>query len=81
MHIAAEERGSMAESPANDAPQDRFADPWEVLERLLHDDDFPRGDVERIELHFQGSGEVTWRAWEPRQDEPIGGYLPAAPSH
>lgn len=59
--------------------EDRYRSPADALEQVVSSDDFPEGNVDRLELNFQASGEVTWRCWESRAEEPIGGYL-APPS-
>jgi len=43
-----------------------------VIEQLP---ELPNGPVERLEITTLASGEATYRVWEPRADEPIGGYL------
>lgn len=60
-----------------DATQDRYVTFETALSRLMELDDFPQGVVEHVELHCLQSGEVTWRVWEPKADEPQGGILPA----
>lgn len=57
---------------------DRHASVLKALQKLREQEDFPETGVERLEVYFHASGEVTWRAWEPRADEPVGGYI--APS-
>lgn len=57
---------------------DRYRDMRDVFERVISDDDFPTGEVERLELVCHASGDVTWRVWTPRAEEPIGGYLEPA---
>jgi cellulase/cellobiase CelA1 len=56
---------------------DRYPDPLSVIERVVHEDDFPSGDVERIEITMVASGEATWRVWAARAEEPVGGVIAA----
>jgi hypothetical protein len=55
---------------------DRHRSAAKVLHEIQRHEDFPKGPVERIEIHILASGEVTWRVWEPRAEEPVGGLLP-----
>jgi len=54
---------------------DRFADVGHALTEIQEQPEFPLGAVERLEVHFQQSGEVTWRAWHPHLEDPVGGYI------
>lgn len=56
-------------------PGDRFPSARKALHALQQHDDFPKGPVERIEINLVASGEATYRIWEPRADEPVGGLL------
>lgn len=55
---------------------DRYPDPRELVTRIVDEDDFPDGSVERIEITCLASGEATWRVWPARAEDPIGGYFP-----
>lgn len=57
--------------------ENRYRHPAELLEEIVNADDFPRGEVSRLEVHCQASGEATWRVWEPGADEARAGYIPA----
>jgi hypothetical protein len=60
--------------------EDRFRPLPDALEDLLQAEDFPHGQVERFELYFHASGEVSWRVWTPRAEYPDGGILVAPDS-
>ena len=64
-----------------DTDKDLYRTPEQALRAVIREEDFPSDPVDRIEVHFLASGELTWRAWPARADEPIGGYLaPPAPT-
>ncbi|HYJ00563.1 MAG TPA: hypothetical protein VEX36_12910, partial [Thermoleophilaceae bacterium] len=52
-----------------------------VISRVLDEDSFPDGDVERVEITCLPNGEATYRVWPARADEPIEGFYnnPDAP--
>jgi hypothetical protein len=60
-----------------DADQDRYPTLTEVLSRILDDSDLVALSVERVEVSLHASGEATYRVWEPRAEEPLGGYYAA----
>lgn len=60
-----------------DTDQARYADIVDVIERLVTDDAFPVRSIDRLTIHFHGSGEVTWRARPAGEDAELGGYLGA----
>jgi len=62
-----------------DAASDRFPAFADVLDRIQREPDFPHDGVERIEINCMPSGQATWRAWRPRDDEPVGGVLDPPP--
>lgn len=57
---------------------DRYPTFNQALRRIQTETEIPDGPVERLELHCHASGEVTYRVWGPRAEEPEGGYLPPA---
>lgn len=59
-----------------DATADRYRDATEVIREVVSSEDFPEGDVERIEISLLASGEATYRVWPARAEDPVGGYLP-----
>jgi hypothetical protein len=59
---------------AVDPDQDRYPSFADVLSRLLDDGPLLDRQVERVEIHLYASGEATYRVWEPRSEEPEGGY-------
>jgi hypothetical protein len=59
---------------AIDFSKDRFPDLDTVLARIMHDEEFPQGAVQRVEITCLASHEATWRAWPPKSDEPVGGF-------
>lgn len=63
-------------TPADtEQPGDNYPDLMETLHLLPEQEDFPTGQVERVEVYLRASGDATWRVWTPRADEPIGGYI------
>lgn len=54
---------------------DRFIEPRDALERVMHEDDFPNVPFELLEIRCTAAGEVNWRITEARSDEPYGGYI------
>ena len=61
-----------------DPNEDRYPELDQVLSQARQHDDWPEGPVERIEITCLASGEATWRVWEPRAEDPLGGYIPAS---
>jgi len=57
--------------------EDRYLDAATALQKIVAADDFPQGQVERIEVTMLASGECTWRVWPARAEEPVGGYIAA----
>ena len=55
------------------ASEDRYPDIRSVVQEVLNAEDFPEGDVDRIEINCLGTGQATWRVWAARADEPVGG--------
>jgi len=53
---------------------DRYPTLRKVLHAVANDPQTPEGQVERVEITALASGEATYRVWEPRAEEPIGGY-------
>lgn len=59
-----------------DSDIDRYRDITKVINEVLNEEDFPRGDIERLEITCLANGEATWRVWAARADDPVGGtYL------
>lgn len=54
---------------------DRYPTLDQVISAIQSWEDFPTGQVERIEVFLHASGEATWRVWTPRAEEPLGGYV------
>lgn len=60
-----------------DPNQDRYPDIMDVIRFALKSEDFPEGDIERLEITLLANGEGTFRCWAARSEEPVGGvYLP-----
>ena len=59
-----------------DTDADRYPDIRKVCRKVFEDPDYPEGDVERIEVYCQASGEASYRVWAARSVEPVVGYLP-----
>jgi hypothetical protein len=58
-----------------DATRDRYPDFAGVLRAVLRHSEVGHRPVERVEVWAHASGEATYRLWEPKADEPSGGYL------
>lgn len=58
-----------------DPNEDRYPDFTRALRRIIQEAEIPDGPIERLEVRTLASGEVTYRVWFPRDDEPLGGYL------
>jgi hypothetical protein len=54
---------------------DRYPDLHNVIDAVVHQDDFPQEQVDRIEIRLHASGVATWRAWLSREEEPVGGMI------
>jgi hypothetical protein len=65
-----------AQTPFN-PDEDRFQSLSDAISSAREHEDFPTGQVEKFEIVCHASGEVTWRVWAPRAEEPLGGYVPA----
>lgn len=63
------------QDPTFDHNQDRHPTFDQVMQRISHEADLPTGPVERLEVNCLASGELTYRWWTPRAEEPEGGYL------
>lgn len=61
-----------------DTDQDHYPDLTAVFQKVLAEDDFPEGAIERIEVTGLASGEATWRVWPARSEEHVGGYYPTS---
>jgi hypothetical protein len=59
---------------ATNTDEDRYPSIRKVVHKVLDEDDFPEGAVERLEVTCLASGEATWRVWRPREDDHLGGY-------
>lgn len=60
---------------AFDHNADRYPAISEVLKRVVVAEDFPNGDIERLEVTCLANGEATWRVWTARAEEPVGGVF------
>lgn len=58
--------------------EDRYPSAHRAIQAVINADDFPEGPVERIEVYCLASGEATWRVWEARAEEAVGGHLSEA---
>jgi hypothetical protein len=63
--------------PEADHNEDRFPTLTRVLQALPNQEDFPEGQVQRVQIELHASGDATYRVWEPRADEPASGYIAA----
>lgn len=57
---------------------DRYPTFSSAVQRILKEGNLPDGGIERLEVTCLASGEVAYRWWTPRADEPEGGYLEPA---
>ena len=57
-----------------DPDSDRYPDFGQVLAKLQDDENLPEGPIERLEIACHASGDATWRVWQPRAEEYIGGF-------
>jgi hypothetical protein len=48
------------------------------MRRILQEAEIEDVPIERLEVNFLASGEVTYRYWAPRAEEPEGGALGSA---
>lgn len=55
---------------------DRFPTLKEGLRRILGDDTVEDITIDRLDVRYQANGEVAFRYWEPRAEEPNVGFLP-----
>jgi hypothetical protein len=56
---------------------DNYPPITQVIRTALDHEDFPQGDVARLEINCLSNGQGTWRAWVPGADFPEGGvYSP-----
>ena len=63
------------EDPDFDHNEDRYPDLQGLLPKVFEEPDYPTGPVEKIEITGLASGHATYRVWEARAEEPIGGVL------
>lgn len=69
---------SNGESPRNiDTDSDRYPTLNEVLSSISTHIDDGNIVVERVEVTALANGECTYRYWEPRSEEPEGGFMPS----
>lgn len=53
---------------------DRYPDLRATIEKVLADEFMPSEPIERFEVTLLPSGEATYRVWQARAEEPVGGY-------
>lgn len=58
------------------ADADRYPSMEKVIAKVFEDPEYPKGDVDRIEVYAQASGEASYRVYPARSEEPVIGYLP-----
>jgi hypothetical protein len=56
-----------------DPEQDQYPDVKKIVRAVLAEEDFPEGDVDRLEITCLGNGMATWRVWAAKAEEPVGG--------
>lgn len=61
-----------------ESEESRYRDLRDVFERCINDDEFPEGQVTRLEIGLQASGEAVYTVWTTDLVEPVGGYLEAS---
>ena len=73
MHSSEHDPSVDSEGGEVDPTQSRYSD-WEtVIGSATQHEDWPDGEIIRIELNMLSNGQGTWRVWTPDSDEPIGG--------
>jgi hypothetical protein len=70
-------RDAKVEARDFDHNVDRYPTVAEALRKVINDPNFEGGVVERVDVRVQANGEVTYRYWEPRAEEPGVGFIPA----
>jgi hypothetical protein len=65
------------ENEGREAGEAHYRDLSDVFERVLGDDDFPEGQIERLEIRLLATGEATYNVWTPGAETPVGGYVAA----
>lgn len=75
--MSSSEVGAMPEGDQtpSDHNTDRYPNVEDVFALILEEEDLPPGPIERLEVTCLASGEATYRVWEPRAEEPTGGYF------
>jgi len=54
---------------------DRYPRALQGLRRVVEEANLPEGPIERLEVTFLANGDATYRVWEPRAEESVGGFL------
>lgn len=63
------------EQQAFDTDVDHYPEVKDALRRLLNEGEFEVAYVDRIHIFCQANGELAYRYWEPRADEPLVGII------
>jgi hypothetical protein len=66
----------VAKQQETDFNSDRYPDVYNVLRRILQNEPFPKGPIERLEVTTLANGEANWRVTPARAEVTEGGHLP-----
>ena len=72
--MADEQPQEVTEAPTEG---DRYPDLQHVVAIALEFEDWPEGHVDRFECRGFADGSATYRVWEARSDEYVGGFVSA----
>jgi hypothetical protein len=75
MHTSEPHDDGPGETEARDAGESNYRTLSEIFERAINDDDFPEGQITRLEIRLLASGDATYNVWTEGADEPVGGYV------
>lgn len=65
-----------AEQEQLDTDQDRYRNFYEGLQAIIDAAEAPDTPIDRLEATFLANGEITYRWFEARAEEPEGGLIP-----
>lgn len=73
--------GTPQDSPEAEATQEAGLEHYrsitDVFELAINSDEFPSGQIRRLELNLLASGEATWNVITTDLEDSVGGYLEA----
>lgn len=68
-------KSSEPEQQPLDTDQDRYPEVKDAIRRILNDGEFEVAHVDRIQIFSQANGDLAYRYWEPRAEEPFVGFI------